>query len=246
MLSKAGPPGAQKELFSVVIPARDEAEGLRSVLTSTAEVLKENGVPFELLVVDDHSNDNTARVAQGAAAQCRRVRCVPNESDPGIGNAIEHGIRQASGEIVAIMMGDGSDDPADLLRYYWVVASGVDCVFGSRFVSGAQIEGYPPVKLVLNRLGNWMVALAFGHRYRDFTNAFKAYRMSVLRYVLPLQSRGFDVTLEIPIRALTLGATFEVIPISWRERSAGTSKMKTFLDSWRYLRRMVILRLETL
>lgn len=246
MSSNAGPPGTENELFSIVIPARDEAEGLGSVLISTAEVLGESGIPFELLVVDDHSSDRTIRVARGVATRSGRVRCVRNTSDPGIGNALEHGIRQAKGEIVAIMMGDGSDNPADLLQYYRICVSGVDCAFGSRFIRGAQVEGYPPVKLVLNRLGNWMVALAFGQRYRDFTNAFKAYRMNVLREVLPLRSGGFDVTLELPIRAIASGATFQVIPISWQERSEGKSKMKILVEAWRYLRRMVVLRLEGL
>lgn len=228
--------------LSVVIPARNEAEGIRWVLDAISRTLSENEIPFELVVVDDHSRDRTADRVRRASSPAGEIRCVNNEGDSGVGNAIECGIRQAEGGVVAIMMGDGSDSPSDLVRYYRVVAGGEDCAFGSRFLEGSTIEGYPAVKLAMNRIGNGLVRVLFGRRYNDFTNAFKAYRASVLAEILPLRSRGFDVTLELPIRALRTGATFRVVPISWRGRSTGQSKMAISADVWEYLRRLVLLR----
>lgn len=216
------------------------------MLRATAEVLAANKIPFELLVVDDYSTDNTAEKAHGALTGAGTVRCIQNVKAPGFGNAIECGISQARGEILAIMMGDGSDSPSDLVDYYRAIVAGADCAFGSRFLNKSNLEGYPPLKLLLNRLGNWLVASVFGYRYTDFTNAFKAYRTSVLNGILPLHSQGFEVTLELPIRAVQSGASFRVMPISWRGRTSGQSKMETFVEMWRYLQRLVLLRLESL
>lgn len=232
--------------LSVVIPARNEAGELQKILTSTAEILTQNAIPFELLVVDDYSTDDTGGEARKASPGSGTIRCVQNRRNPGIGNAIETGIRRARGGVIAIMMGDGSDSPDDLIRYYSIIEQGSACAFGSRFTEGANVEGYPPVKLVLNRLGNWLIALAFACRYSDFTNAFKAYRASLLTGMLPLRSQGFEVTLELPIRALLADATFRVVPISWRGRSSGESKMKTLAEVWRYLYRLARLRLRNL
>lgn len=228
--------------LSVVIPARDEEGGIHDVLKSISRTLSNHAVQFELVVADDHSRDRTAEVVRQTSSPAGKIRLVANDRSPGVGNAIECGIRHAEGEVVAIMMGDGSDRPSDLVQYYRIVTGGVDCAFGSRFLEDSRLEGYPTVKLVLNRIGNWLVRVLFGYGYNDFTNAFKAYRASVLAEILPLRSRGFDVTLELPIRALRLGASYRVVPITWQGRSTGQSKMAISSDVWVYLRRLALLR----
>lgn len=228
--------------LSVVIPARNEAEGLRRVLAAITNRAESEGIPHEIVVVDDHSTDDTAAIVEETCSDVGSIRCVDNPTPPGLGNAIEFGLRRAEGEVVAIMMADGSDSPGDLVTYYRAIRNGADCAFGSRFIEGSCVEGYPPLKLVLNRAGNWLASLVVGCCYNDLTNAFKAYRASLIGGMLPLRSRGFDVTLELPIRAINANATYEVLPISWRGRTSGESEMTLFLDAWRYLRRLVLLR----
>lgn len=232
--------------LSVIVPARNEAGDIGRVLREITRRLEAAEVPHEIVVVDDHSDDGTAAEVHHVPSGTAVVRCVENQRAPGIGNAIEFGIRQAEGQVLAIVMADGSDSPSDLVTYYQTISGGADCAFGSRFVGGSSVRGYPPVKLAVNRAGNWLASLIFGCRYNDLTNAFKAYRSSVVAPLLPLRSRGFDVTLELPVRAMMAGASYEVVPISWRNRSTGQSKMRLIVDGWRYLRRLILLRLRTL
>lgn len=232
--------------LSVIVPAQNEAGDIGRVLTAITRRLEAADVPHEIVVVDDHSDDGTAAEVDNTSAGDSAVRCVENPRAPGIGNAIECGIHQAHGQVLAIVMADGSDSPSDLVTYYRTISEGADCAFGSRFVEGSSVQGYPPVKLAVNRAGNWLAGLLFRCPYNDLTNAFKAYRTSVVRPLLPLRSRGFDVTLELPVRAMSAGASYEVVPISWQDRSAGESKMRLFVDAWRYLRRLILLRLRTL
>lgn len=220
---------------TVVIPARDEEANLGSLLRATSESLAEAEIPYDLLVVDDYSRDDTAAVTNKCSSPRNRIRLVENELEPGFGNAIQWGIRAASGDIVVIMMADGSDRPADVVRYYEAFDEKVDCVFGSRFEEESQLIGYPALKFVCNRLGNALIRLLWGYSYSDITNAFKAYRAGTLKRVLPLTATGFEANLEIPLKVLRSGATAKEVPVSWEERSAGTSKMNVLRDTWRYL-----------
>ena len=132
-------------------------------------------------------------------------------------------------------MADGSDDPADLVRYQRLLERGYDCAFGSRFVAGAEVDDYPPVKLVINRLANWFVRALFRTGYNDTTNAFKAYRREVIETVQPLLSNHFNLTVELPLKAVVRGHSYAVIPISWRNRAHGASKLAMQEMGSRYL-----------
>jgi dolichol-phosphate mannosyltransferase len=122
-------------------------------------------------------------------------------------------------------MADGSDDPADLVRYYRLLEEGYDCAFGSRFMRGSVVEDYPRLKLTINRIANIGVRALFRHGYNDTTNAFKAYKREVIETVQPLLSNHFNLTVELPLKAVVRGHSFGVVPISWRNRTSGTSKL---------------------
>lgn len=208
--------------MTVVVPARDEEAALSRTLGSTTGVLESAGIPYEIIVVNDYSSDRTAHIVREFSSRGGRVRLLRNNLAPGFGNAVEWGIRHAKGDIVAVMMADGSDSAVDLIRYYRRFGDGVDCVFGSRFEDKSRLVGYPPLKLVLNRLGNALVRSLFDYPYRDITNAFKAYKAEVLEQVVPLESSGFEATLELPLAVLGTGATVTEIPIAWEKRSSGS------------------------
>jgi len=221
--------------LSVVIPAHNEAASIGGTVRSIAERLDAEAIDHEILVVDDASRDATGETVRSLARENPRVRCHRSHNPPGFGFAIRAGLDVFEGDTVAIVMGDGSDSPEDIIAYHRVLLDGYDCAFGSRFVRGAQVHDYPKFKLTLNRVVNFGIRVLFRHGYNDTTNAFKAYRREVIQTAQPLLSNHFNLTVELPLKALVRGHSYKVIPISWTNRSAGTSKLRLHEMGSRYL-----------
>jgi dolichol-phosphate mannosyltransferase len=116
-----------------------------------------------------------------------------------------------------------------------VLQAGYDCAFGSRFMPGAVVRDYPPVKRFINRGVNAFIRLVFRHGYNDTTNAFKAYRREVIDNLQPLISPHFNLTVEMPLKAITRGFSYAIVPTSWTNRAAGTSKLQLTEMGSRYL-----------
>jgi dolichol-phosphate mannosyltransferase len=211
--------------LSVVIPAQDEEASVGVTVKGVVEVLKREEIDYEVLVVDDGSRDGTRAVVEEIASSNPNVRCHPSHYERGFGFAVRAGLDEFKGDAVAIVMADGSDDPEDLVRYQRLLEEGWDCAFGSRFIRGSSVRGYPRLKLIVNRLANWFVRVLFRHRYNDTTNAFKAYRREVIDTIQPLFSNHFNLTVEMPLKAIVRGHSYRVIPISWTNRSAGMPKL---------------------
>ena len=149
--------------------------------------------------------------------------------------AVRSGLEQFSGDAVVVMMADKSDDPEDLVLYHRILDGGADCAFGSRFVPGAVVHDYPRIKMVVNRLANQFVNTIFRLHYNDTTNAFKGYRREVIETISPLLSKHFNLTVEMPLKAITRGHTYEVVPTSWTNRTAGQAKLAMREMGSRYL-----------
>ena len=229
------PPGQGSTLLSVVIPAHNEAACIRSTIEGVVEALEREAIAYELLVIDDASMDSTADVVRSLSADNPRVRYELSRNPRGFGFTVRAGLNLFSGGIVAIVMADGSDDPADLVQYHRVIEEGYDCAFGSRFMRGSSVDDYPKFKLVLNRMVNWGIRVLFRSGYNDTTNAFKAYRREVIDTVQPLLSNHFNLTVEIPLKAIVRGHSYAVVPVSWRNRTAGDSKLSLQEMGSRYL-----------
>jgi dolichol-phosphate mannosyltransferase len=163
------------------------------------------------------------------------VRVHKSHYERGFGNAIRAGLDVFQGDAVAIVMADASDDPRDLVRYVGLLEEGWDCAFGSRFMPGAQVYDYPPLKLFINRMANQFIRMLFRHRYNDTTNAFKAYNREVIETVQPLLSKHFNLTVELPLKAVVRGHSFAVVPTSWTNRTSGEAKLKMKEMGSRYL-----------
>jgi dolichol-phosphate mannosyltransferase len=221
--------------LSVVIPARNEAGCIGSTVGAVVSALEEERIPSEILIVDDGSTDATAEVVRDIAERNPHVRLLRNAGPHGFGYAVRAGLRSFTGDAVAVMMADNSDSPHDLVRCYRVLEQGAECVFGSRFVRGGAVHGYPVHKLIINRLANWFIAALFGLRLNDVTNAFKCYRRHVIEGLQPLVSAHFNLTVEMPLKAIVRGYSYTVIPISWRNRATGISKLKLREMGSRYL-----------
>ena len=221
--------------FSVVIPARDEEGSITQTVTGLQDALGEAGIDYELIVVDDGSSDRTGEVVAAIAELDHGVRCVANTGEHGFGMAIRKGLEVFTGDAVAIVMADGSDSPDDVVLYARAMEAGYDCAFGSRFMPGAQVFDYPRYKLYLNRVVNLFIRLLFRHGYNDTTNAFKAYSRDVIESCQPLLSKHFNLTVELPLKAITRGCSYTVMPISWTNRAAGESKLRLQEMGSRYL-----------
>ena len=215
------------KLFSVVIPARDEEESLPPTIEQIVTTFNAAGIPHEIVVVDDGSRDRTWPVLQDL--QRRFPTLVPTQNTSGahgFGRAVVWGLDHSRGDAVVIMMADASDDPDDAVKYWRILNEGYDCAFGSRFVPGGEVVDYPRVKLWVNRLANFLVRVGFNIPLNDTTNAFKAYRRTVIDGCRPFLAPHFNLTVEIPLKALVRGYSFTVTPISWRNRKFGVAKLK--------------------
>jgi dolichol-phosphate mannosyltransferase len=228
-------PASLLSFLSVVIPARDEEECIAATVEHLGVELKLRNVPHEIIVVDDGSSDGTWKVLTALAAQLPQLRILQNSSPHGFGTAIVCGLDNMKGDAAVIMMADESDDCRDVVRYWQKLNEGYECVFGSRFIKGGEVIDYPPLKLALNRLANLFLKALFGIRLNDTTNAFKAYRKTVIDGCRPLISPHFNLTVELPLKAIVRGYSWTVIPITWRNRRHGAAKLKIKEMGSRYL-----------
>jgi dolichol-phosphate mannosyltransferase len=227
--------GASLQLLSIVIPARDEEGCICSTVEHLHLELRIQGICHEIVVVDDGSTDRTWELLQELSQRLPELRPVQNNGLHGFGRAIICGLDNMKGDAVVIMMADESDDCRDVIRYWQELNNGYDCVFGSRFIKGGGVIDYPMVKLTVNRLANMFIKRLFAVKLNDTTNAFKAYRRQVIDGCRPLISPHFNLTVEIPLKAIVRGYSWTVIPITWRNRRSGVAKLKIKEMGSRYL-----------
>jgi dolichol-phosphate mannosyltransferase len=221
--------------LSVVIPAYNEEETVAETVEGLVATLAREEIEHEVIVVDDSSSDGTAAVVEAIAAANPRVRCLRSPYRNGFGFAVRAGLEEFEGDAVAIVMADGSDSPEDLVSYQRLLEEGYECAFGSRFVHGSRVVDYPRSKLIMNRIVNFAIRVLFRHGYNDTTNAFKAYRREVIENVQPFLSHHFNLTVELPLKAIVRGYSYGIVPISWTNRKAGTSKLSLNEMGSRYL-----------
>ena len=175
-------------LLSIVIPARDEEGCIASTVEHLYVELNIHGVPHEIVVVDDGSTDATWQKLQQACERVPTLRPIQNTGMHGFGRAIIRGFDHMTGDAVVVMMADESDDCRDVVRYWKLLNEGWDAVFGSRFIKGGGVIDYPALKLRINRLANFFIRILFRVSLNDTTNAFKAYRRTVIDGCRPLLS----------------------------------------------------------
>ena len=195
--------------LTVIIPARNEAETLRDAIWA---IRSRMAYDVYILVVDDHSTDQTGYQARIASADT----VIANERAPGYGNAISLGIRATTTPRLTIMTADGSDDTNALPRY----AAMEDLVFGKRTLP----PEYPQAKRVLNRVGNRLIAAQRRVEYDDWTDPFKAYPTTLAQSCLPLVN-NMSAGLELALKA-SQQRPYQVVPVQWRGREDGQSKFR--------------------
>ena len=216
-----------RDLLSVVIPAHNEEGSIVETVLTLNEVLSRFQIPHEIIVVNDHSTDETKNKLEILCQEINTLNLLNNDGKAGFGYAIRYGLARFKGDCVAIMMADLSDDPLDLVRFYHrMMEEDVDCVFGSRFIKGGKFIDYPFHKLLINRIANTIIRLVIGIRYNDSTNAFKLYKRSTIEGIQPLLAPHFNLTIELSLKSIVRGYSYIVLPNSWKNRKAGVSKLK--------------------
>lgn len=214
--------------LSVVIPAYNEEGSIEETLTSLYDELQKEAIEHEIVVINDNSKDQTLAILENLkATQIPTLSIHTNLGPNGFGYAVRYGLERFQGDMVAIMMADLSDDPKDLVKFYrLMVEKNLDCVFGSRFIKGGKVIDYPKHKLILNRIFNTIIQVSVGIRYNDATNAFKMYRKNTINGLKPFLAPHFNLTIELPLKAIIRGYSYDILPNSWRNRKAGESNLK--------------------
>lgn len=222
-------------VLSVVIPAHNEEECLEDTVRPLVQTLNDAEISHEILVVNDASKDGTEDLLIALGKELPTVRYVNNQAPNGFGRAVCKGLDEFAGDAVVIVMADGSDAPKDVVSYYRKLSEGYDCVFGSRFVSGAAVVDYPRAKLFLNRMANLFIQMLFRLRYNDVTNAFKCYRRETIDGLRPFLSPHFNLTVELPLKCIVRGYSYDIVPTDWYNRTKGEAKLKIKEMGSRYL-----------
>ena len=221
--------------LSLIIPAYNEEMNIIPTLDELLNTLRKEEIPFEIIVINDNCQDNTRQLVEEKQKDAPEITLINRTPPRGFGRAVRSGLKYATGDVIIPVMADLSDDSLDVIRYYRKIEEGYDCVFGSRFLKGSNVKGYPRVKLVINRLVNKMLQILFLTRHNDLTNAFKAYRSHVIKDIMPLQACHFNITIEMSLSALIRNYKIASIPINWNGRTWGSSDLKLREMGRRYL-----------
>ena len=222
--------------LSVVIPAHNEEGCIGGTVRALHGRLSAERIEHEILVINDNSSDQTEHILTSLGAEIPTLAYVNNAPPHGFGFAVRRGLEAYTGDAVAVYMADASDRPEDLVRFFRTMERmQVDCVFGTRFSKRSKVVDYPALKLALNRSANTFIQALFGLRYNDITNAFKLYRRHVIDGLRPILSHHFNLTVELPLKAIVRGYSYAVVPNDWINRKTGESKLRVKEMGSRYL-----------
>jgi len=221
--------------LSIIIPIHNEEKNIYKLLTSIKKIKFK--IPYEIIVVNDRSTDGTGTLLNKLKKRIKTLSIIHRTGDSDtieIGYAITAGTKVAKGDMFTIMMGDLSDDPKDIAKMIKKINEGYDVVCGSRLIKGSRLINYPPLKLVMMKIYNNLFSFAFNLPVKDFSNAFKTYKRNVFKKV-KLNSKEFEITAEMLIKAHIAGFKIAEVPVSWINRKSGKSKFGSFNLSFKFL-----------
>jgi glycosyltransferase involved in cell wall biosynthesis len=208
--------------ISIVIPAHNEQENIEAVIK---KVEGDVGVSHELIVVNDYSVDNTVGVVEGLCGKYRNLRLVHNTDKPGFANAIKKGFSEIRGDVVVPVMGDLCDDLHTINAMWAKIQEGYDVVCASRYIKGGARIGGSRIKGFFSRFAGWSLHIILGVPTHDIANAFKMYRKAVIEN-MQIDASGFEISMEMPLKAYYAGFLITELPTVWHERVKGKSSFK--------------------
>ncbi len=210
--------------LTIIIPAHNEEENIADVIE---KVKKSLDLPFELVVVNDHSSDNTAKIVEGLAGEYKDIKLVENNLEKGFANALKTGFQNAQGDLVLPLMADLCDDLKTIPLMVEKIEEGYDVVCGSRYLKGGARLGGSKFKAALSGFGGVSLYFLLGIPTHDIPNAFKMYRKNMLDN-MDIKAKGFEISMEIPLKAFYSGFKITEVPTIWKERTKGKSNFKVF------------------
>ncbi len=218
--------------LSIVIPVYNEEKTIKHTLLNLKEKLKGD---YEIIVVDDYSFDKTHRSIEELLCYFTNLELVTNQYKKGFANALRTGFNLTRKKVVIPVMADFCDDIELILPMYNKIINGYDIVSTSRYIKGGKRQGGPIFKAVLSICVSWLLHKITGIPTTDLTNSFKAYRKSVLKNIF-IESKGFEISMEIMLKAHLKGYKITEMPTNWKERTVGQSHFAIFRDGIKFVK----------
>ncbi|HET6309652.1 MAG TPA: glycosyltransferase [Candidatus Nitrosotalea sp.] len=228
------PAASDTPALSIVIPVYNEGENVVATLRGVVEQTRTR--PLEVLVVHDFDEDTTVPVVKRLQAELPELRLHRNTLGRGVLNAMKSGLRAARANYVLITMGDGSDDAKDIDPMYELARQGADVVAGSRYMKGGRQVGGPLLKRTMSRGAGLSLHWLGGVPVHDATSNFRLYSKRLLNQVTIESTGGFELGIELTVKAYRLGMPIAEVPTTWRDRTAGTSRFRLWQWLPRYLK----------
>ncbi|MCM8777007.1 MAG: glycosyltransferase [Candidatus Omnitrophica bacterium] len=212
-----------KILLSIIIPARDEESNIEETIKNLITYI--NPENTEIVVINDHSKDNTIEIVRNLEKQYSFIKLIDNTGEPGFAKTLKEGFKNARGEFVLPVMADSCDSPETIPLMLEKAKEGYDLICGSRYVKGGKRVGGPLVQGFFSRFVGITLHILTGIPTRDVANAFKMYRKEKLLF-LNLKEKGFAVSMEICVKFFINGYKICDVPTIWYGRKKGESKFK--------------------
>ena len=220
-------------LYSTVTPARNESKNLPRLVASLNAVLGSLQAPYEMIIVNDNSTDDSKAVLEGLRSRFPFLKPIHRASKPGVGNAIREGLENAKGRTIITLDGDLSHDPAEIP----LLLEGLDrcdMVCGSRYMSGGKAD-MGLSRIVISGAFNIIFRKLIGIPVKDFTSGFRVYKRTVID-TITLKGSQFGVYIEIPIKAHLAGFKLTEAPITYHKRKFGTTQLSYLKQGPEYLK----------
>lgn len=210
--------------LSIILPAHNEEDNIREAIKRIESALD---IPHELVVVNDHSTDNTAELLVQLGPQYNNIRVVENKLKKGFANALKTGFNSVDTDVVVPVMADLCDDLTTLKKMFEKINEGYDVVCASRYIKGGSRQGGSKLKGFFSCFVGKSLSFLLGLPTHDIANAFKMYKKKVIDSI-DIKSKGFEISMEIPLKAYFLGFKITEVPTVWKERTKGKSSFKMF------------------
>lgn len=220
-------------MYSLIIPAHNEAKNLPKLLEKAYSVLKNTKEKFEIIVVNDNSTDNSAEVLRNLKKKIKQLKVINRTANPGVGYAIREGLSNVRGDIIITVDGDLSHEPAEIPSFLKFL-KGYDMVCGSRYIKGGKAN-MALSRIFVSGLFNFVFRNLIGIPIKDFTSGFRVYKTKVIKKI-NLKSKTFGIYIEIPLKAYLAGFKLIEIPITYHKREFGKSNLNYFRQGPEYLK----------
>jgi len=215
------------EPLTIIIPVYNEGEIILETLT---EIKNKINIPHNILIIYDYDRDNTITVLESYLATKKNITLLKNQLGQGALNAIKTGLNQITNGYALVVMADLSDDLAKVDQMYYKMSEGYEIICGSRYMKGGKQIGGPRFKKFLSRMAGLSIHFLAGIPTHDITNSFKMYSHKVLQNISIESNGGFELGMELVIKAHIRGYPISEVPSVWRDRTSGKSNFK--LWSW--------------